>query len=48
MDDISLPPPPMATPDLRQTMLEVARYVRRERRRDDIHLIGSPTRFIAR
>lgn len=39
MDDISLPLPPMATPDVRQTMLEVVLDLCRANGVDDIHLI---------
>lgn len=39
MDDISLPLPPMATPDLRQTMLEVVLDVCAANGVDDIHLV---------
>jgi hypothetical protein len=39
MDDISLPLPPMATPDLRQTMLEVVLDMCSANGVDDIHLI---------
>ncbi len=39
MDDISLPLPPMATPDMRQTMLEVVLDMCAANGVDDIHLI---------
>ena len=39
MDDISLPLPPMATPDMRQTMLEVVLDMCGANGVDDIHLI---------
>lgn len=39
MDDISLPLPPMATPDLRQTMLEVVLDMCGANGVDDVHLI---------
>ena len=39
MDDISLPLPPMATPDVRQTMLEVVLDMCYANGVDDIHLI---------
>lgn len=39
MDDISLPLPPMATPDVRQTMLEVVLEMCHANGVDDIHLI---------
>src|SRR5215218_10927242 len=39
MDDISLPLPPMATPDMRQTMLEVVLDLCGANGVDDIHLI---------
>jgi nickel-dependent lactate racemase len=39
MDDISLPLPPMATPDLRQTMLEVVLDMCAANGVDDVHLI---------
>src|SRR5919205_4051112 len=39
MDDISLPLPPMQTPDLRQTMLEVVLDMCAANGVDDIHLI---------
>ncbi|MCC6747761.1 MAG: DUF2088 domain-containing protein [Deltaproteobacteria bacterium] len=39
MDDISLPLPPMATPDLRQTMLEIVLELLANYGVDDVHLI---------
>src|SRR6187401_3613419 len=39
MDDISLPLPPMATPDMRQTMLEVVLDMCGANGVDDIHII---------
>ena len=39
MDDISLPLPPMATPDMRQTMLEVVLDMCGANGVDDVHLI---------
>jgi hypothetical protein len=39
MDDISLPLPPMATPDLRQTMLEVVLDMCAANGVDDVHLV---------
>lgn len=39
VDDISLPLPPMATPDLRQTMLEVVLDMCAANGVDDIHII---------
>lgn len=41
MDDISLPLPPMRTPDIRQTMLEVVLELLSDHGIDDIHLISA-------
>ncbi len=41
MDDISLPLPPMRTPDIRQTMLEVILEMLSDHGVDDIHLISA-------
>ncbi len=41
MDDISLPLPPMRTPDIRQTMLEVILEMLSDHGIDDIHLISA-------
>src|SRR4029078_9057851 len=39
VDDISLPLPPMATPDIRQTMLEVVLDMLAANAIDDVHII---------
>src|ERR1041385_489201 len=39
IDDISLPLPPMATPDIRQTMLEVVLDLLAANAIDDVHII---------
>src|ERR671939_1086019 len=39
VDDISLPLPPMATPDIRQTMLEIVLQMLADYGVDDVHII---------
>ena len=48
MDDISLPLPPMQTPDLRQTMLEVVLDMCAANGVDDVHLIIANSVCIAK
>ena len=39
VDDVSLPLPPMKTPDIRQTILEIVLAMRGEHGVDDVHII---------
>src|SRR5260370_2934535 len=43
-DDISLPLPPMATPDIRQTALEIVLDMLEGHRPDDVHIILANSR----